>query len=363
MWWQCCALVRFEHKKNTWTGLWKVILGAPPPPDKEVSTFTFGISRIVYCQHLILPTRLLSKYLYVQNETTDQVFKCKYTAWFVHHQKRQHKTDNLHISNWNLLPSAQIQTAAPLWVMLVSYHRWVNGPYPSLLLPFSRLCRPCLQPPLLLQHTPPPPPWPSRTHPQDTLHWAPWLHSFHALHSAGPQISLFHSFAIPPYVHYLDLLDARCPFCRTCDVNFCPPVLCLHLLPPLLLSYQFFSFLLSCSFCASPLSSFIASYLSLPAQTPPHLFTRRLFFFRIPQRALLVRRSIHCQHISHGWGVAPHSNVIWTLSCRNITGHKYLFSTLHCGRLHLHLFLGRTSPQHPPSLSPPVSLCLPLFSP
>lgn len=56
-----------------------------------------------------------------------------------------------------------------------------------------------------------------------------------------PQISLFHSFAIPPCVHYLDLLDVRCTICRTCDVNFCLLVLCLYLLPPLLLSYQFFS--------------------------------------------------------------------------------------------------------------------------
>lgn len=84
----------------------------------------------------------------------------------------------------------------------------------------------------------------------------------------GLQISLFHSFAISPCVHYLDLLDVRCPICRTCDVNFCLPALCLYLLPLLLLSYQFFS--------------------SLPPSVPPSLIFHCLQPFFPPQPPLSV---------------------------------------------------------------------------
>lgn len=156
-------------------------------------------------------------------------------------------------------------------------------------------------------------PWPSRTHiPQDTLQWAPWFYSFHALHSTGHKslsFILLPSLSLSLCVHYLDLLDVRCPICRTCDVNFCLSAPCLYLLPLLLLSYQLFS---SFSLVPSvPPSDLSLLFPFFPAQSnpppPPLLFT---LSFQIPQCALLVQCAIHCQHISHGWGVAPHWNII-----------------------------------------------------
>lgn len=70
------------------------------------------------------------------------------------------------------LPSVQIQTAAPPWVLLVSYYLWVNGPCLSLLFSFSWVYRPCLQPSLLPQPTPLP-----RTHssgPPGSVHFMPF---------------------------------------------------------------------------------------------------------------------------------------------------------------------------------------------
>lgn len=65
-------------------------------------------------------------------------------------------------------------------------------------------------------------------------------------------------------------------------------------------------FLLSCFFCSS-LSFIASSFLSC---TNPHILFTLPLSFQIPQCALLARCVIHCHRISHGWGVAPHSNII-----------------------------------------------------
>lgn len=161
---------------------------------------------------------------------------------------------------------------------------------------FSWLYRPCLQP----SHDPLLSPTQSHISPGHTPVGPLALFiSCPSLH--GPQISLFHSFAISPCVHYLDLLDVRCPICRTCDVNFCLSMLCLYLLPLLLLSYQFLS-----SFFLLPS---VSPSLIYQCFLPSFLFTLPLPF-QIPQCALLAQRAIHCQYISHGWCVAPHSNIL-----------------------------------------------------
>lgn len=151
----------------------------------------------------------------------------------------------------------------------------------------------CLRPFLLSQTTPPPP--------QDTL--TPRFDSFHALHKS--QISLFHSSAISVCVHYLDLLDVRCPICSTYVVSFLvQSSLFASPSPP------FSDWLLPSFFHVLPVPpsdlSLLFHLLSLTIN-PLFLFT---FSFQIPWYALLVQRMIHCQHISHGWGVAPHSNII-----------------------------------------------------
>lgn len=245
---------------------------SPPPPDKEVSIYTLGISRIVYCQQLILPTRLLSKWLYGKRETTDQVFKCKYAAWFVHHQKWQHKTENLQISSWNLLPSVQIQTAAPLRVILVSYYRWVNGPYPSLLSHlFSWLYGPCSTGTLRL--LPDPVAHIPRTHstgPPGSIHFMPFTRQGHK------SLSFILSASLPMYTISI---------CLMCAVPFAVPVMsisvrrCFVCISSLRSSFHISSF--PSFFLVPPVPplshlSLLPPYLSLP---PPHLFTRRLFFF------------------------------------------------------------------------------------
>lgn len=136
-------------------------------------------------------------------------------------------------------------------------------------------------------------PWASRTYPQDTLQWAPWLYSFHALQSAVHK-SLFHSFAIAPCVHYHDVLDVRGPICLTCDVNFCLSVLTFTPCPSPFISLLFFF----------P-SIFHRSLLSLhsPICSP-------LLFLSKSPNILWAQCAIHCQHISHRSGVAQHSNII-----------------------------------------------------
>ena len=62
---QMILLKNIERCDTCWK-CWNIVPAvtpppSPPPPDKEVSIHTFGICRIVYCQQLILPTRLLSK--------------------------------------------------------------------------------------------------------------------------------------------------------------------------------------------------------------------------------------------------------------------------------------------------------------
>lgn len=179
--------------------------------------------------------------------------------------------------------------------------------------PLAGSIDPCLQPFPLPQPTPLPDPIAHipRTHSSGP----PWLCSFHALHSAGHK-SLFHSFFCHPSLCTLSrsawctlshLQNLWCQFLSLGTLFVSPPSA-----PPFISVIFFF---LSCSVCSS------SSHLSLPfpllscttSPPPPHptpyLFTLPLSF-HIPQSALLVQCAIHCQHIFHGWGVAPHSNII-----------------------------------------------------
>lgn len=73
----------------------------------------------------------------------------------------------------------------PLPGWTVCSYPWVNGPCLSLLFSFTCLHGLFLQSSLLSEPTPSLPDPVTLIPMQDTLQWAPWLYSFHALHSAG----------------------------------------------------------------------------------------------------------------------------------------------------------------------------------
>lgn len=166
--------------------------------------------------------------------------------------------------------------------------------------PSLQLYRPCLRLPLLLQPAPPLPD-PVAHIPQDTLQCAPWLYSLHALHSADHK-SLFHSFC--------RLSLCTLSRCAWCTLSHLPNLWCqflsvcaLFVSPPLAPPFISVIFLLFLLFLPLIFHCFCASFLH---KAPP-LFT---LSFQIPQWALLVQWAIHCQHIAHGWGVAPQRNII-----------------------------------------------------
>lgn len=119
-------------------------------------------------------------------------------------------------------PFLQIQSAAPLWLVSVSYHCCINGPWPFFQLlsqTLSASLRPQLTPPLheSLNHT-----------------WAGPLVLFiscPSLHRLQISLSILcHLSSSTP----LALLSVCCPVCHTCAVSFClpdPHLYLLHLLP------------------------------------------------------------------------------------------------------------------------------------
>lgn len=113
----------------------------------------------------------------------------------------------------------QMQSAAPLWLVLVSHHGCVNGPWPFFQ-PLSLTLLPQLTPPLRasMNHT-----------------WAGLLVLFiscPSLHRLQISLSIFcHLYSST----HLALLSVSCPVCHTCAVSFCLPeshLYLFHLLPP-----------------------------------------------------------------------------------------------------------------------------------